>query len=185
MINLLSTERKADIRAARTNVILTRYIGIILIAVIFLLSVLYVSHTVLKQTMDSAEARISSNDTKADVYSSTKQQVDALSTKLNDAKVLLDQEVSYAQILTSLGKAMPTGTYLENLTINNDTIAGTTPIELTAYAKTDTEAATIQQSLQASGLFTIVSLSGTSAESTNPQFPVKVTLNATFNRAGL
>ncbi len=77
MINLLPGERKAEIRAARTNVVVLRYTGILLMAVGFILGSLYVSYALLQSTMASAESQISANDVKADVYSSTKEQVDA------------------------------------------------------------------------------------------------------------
>lgn len=185
MINLLSTDRKTEIRAARANVILSRYIAIIVVALAFILGVLYVSHTLLAQTMESAEVRISSNDIKADVFSATKQEVDALSAKLNDAKLLLDQEVSYATILTTLGRVMPAGTRLDDITLNDSAVSGDAPIELTAFAESDEKAATIQQTLQTSGLFSLVTLKGTNTESTTSGYPIKVALTVTFNKAGM
>lgn len=185
MINLLSTDRKTEIRAARANVILSRYIAIIAVALVFILGVLYVSHTLLAQTMDSAEIRIAANDNKADVFSATKQEVDALSAKLNEAKLLLDQEVSYANILTTLGRAMPAGTRLDSLALNDSVISGSSPLEITAYAENDGKAATIQQGLQSSGLFSLVTLVSTNTDNTAEGYPVKVTLTATFNKAGI
>lgn len=185
MINLLSTDRKTEIRAARANVILSRYIAIIAVALVFILGVLYVSHMLLTQTMDSAETRIAANDTKAGVFSATKQEVEALSAKLNDAKLLLDQEVSYANILTTLGRAMPAGTRLDSLTLNDSAISSGTPVELTAYAENDEKAATIQQALQISGLFSLVTLTSTNTDNTAEGYPVKVALTVTFNKAGM
>lgn len=185
MINLLSTDRKTEIRAARANVILSRYIAIIAVALVFILGVLYVSHTLLTQTMDSAEIRIASNDTKAEVFRATKQEVEALSAKLNDAKLLLNQEVSYATLLTTLGRTMPAGTRLDSLALNDAAISGATPLEVTAYAETDEKAATIQQALQSSGLFTTVTLVSTNTDNTTEGYPVKVALTVTFNKAGI
>lgn len=183
MINLLSTNRKSEIRAARANVILVRYTTIIAVAIVFILSVLYFSYTVLQQTMGTAEARITSNDTKAD--SATKQQVDALSAKLSDAKTVLDQEVSYATLLTTIGQAMPAGTILESLKIDEASINNSTAVPLVAYAKTEESASLIQQQLRGLPIFSSVELSGTTEDASVAGYPVKVSMTVTFNRSSV
>ncbi len=185
MINLLPTDSKSEIRAARTNVILLRYIGIIVIAIAFLMGVLYVSYTILQQTMTTAEGRIATNDTKADVYSATKQEVDALSAKLSDTKAILDQEVSYATILTSIGQAMPAETILDSLTLDDTSINSGAPITLTAYAKNESSAPLIQQQLRGLPIFASVELVGSTADASISGYPIKVSMTATFNRSAL
>lgn len=184
MINLLSDERKDDIRAARANVLILRYMGLIVLAIIFLLGALYTSHSILKVTMTANEEIISSNDVKADVYSSTKQEVDALSAKLNDAKTILDQEIRYSQVLVKIGQLMPAGTVLDNLTLNTASFSGT-PVEITAYAKSTAEASTLQTNFQSSSLFTQVNLTGTEEAAGIDGYPTKVSLTVVMNKAGI
>lgn len=184
MINLLSENRKCEIRAARVNVFLTRYIGIVFVSIIFILGVLYASFTVLQQTMITADARVESNDLKADVYTETKQEIDALTLRLNGAKVALNEEKSYAKALTTLGRAMPTGTVLDTLTIDQATLSGTAT-ELVAYAKTDADAVLITNGLRSSQLFSSLELKGTESDNGITNYPVKVTFNAVFNGASL
>lgn len=181
MINLLSTERKAALRAARVNVFLLRYIWLVLLAFVFILGTLYVSYTLLQETETSAKERIEANDVQSAAYSDTKQKVDALSTKLNGAKEVLGQSVSYAKILTTLGQSMPKGTILDSFKITQADLAGT-PLELTAYAKTDEDAVSIQQALQQSQLFAAVTPKGTSSTEGITDYPIKVTLTVTFNK---
>jgi Tfp pilus assembly protein PilN len=184
MINLLSTDRKAELRAARVNVFLMRYISLIILALVFILATLYVSYSLLQETMSSAEARIEANDVQSAAYSDTKQQVDALAMKLNDAKSTLDQSTSYSRILTTLGQLMPTGTVLEALVLDEATLSGT-PVDIVAYARSDEDGVTIQQSLQQSPLFSQVSPKGTSSTEGIPDYPVKVTLTVSFNASGI
>lgn len=184
MINLLPTKRKDALRAARANIFLSRYIGIVLLAIVFLMGVLVVSYSILMQTDQNIQSRIDDSDVKAGVYDDTRQKVTALSDQLEDARVLLDQETSYASILTTLGQLMPAGTVLETLTLNNETLSGT-PTEIIAYAKTDSDAALIQQNMQSSPLFSQVSLSGTDTAGGIADYPIKVTLSVTFNRSGM
>lgn len=160
MINLLPDVKQDEIRAARSNVILLRYMFIIILAFAFILSTLYVSYIVLQQTMQSAQSQIESNDTKADIYNSTRAEVDSLSANLSGAKEILNLETRYSQFLTQLGNAMPENTILGDLKIDAASFGGQ-PLQVTAYAKTSEDAAKIKDSLQASGLFTQVDLGGT------------------------
>ncbi len=184
MINLLSADQKDDIRAARANVIILRYMGIILLAIVFIVGIFYVSYTVQRTTMDYNTAIIASNDLKADVYSETKQEVDALSAKLNEAKTILDQEVRYSQLLPKLGQLMPAGTVLGDLNLSSANFAGT-PVELVAYAKSSTEATSLQSLFQGSPLFSSVTISGTEEAGGIENYPVKISLSVIFNKAGI
>jgi Tfp pilus assembly protein PilN len=183
MINLLSDQRKDDIRAARVNVILLRYTAIIVLAIIFIAGSLFVSYSLLALTHSSNQAIIASNDTKASVYSETKNQVDELSAKLADASTALNQEVRYSQALVKLGQITPAGTIIDKLTLTTASFNGT-PIELTAYAKSTAEATTLQTQLQSSPLFSQVTLVSTESQGING-YPVTVKLNVTFNKAGI
>lgn len=184
MINLLSNERKDDIRAARANVILLRYIGIMLLAIVFIIGIFYVSYSVLRTTMESNEAIISSNDIKADVYSETRQEVEALSAKLNEAKSILNQEVRYSQLLPKIGQLMPAGTVLGTLELNDSSFAGV-PVDLIAYAKSTNEASTLQSQFQGSPLFSQVVIKGTEESGGLEDYPVKISLSVVFNKAGI
>lgn len=184
MINLLSNDNKDDIRAARANVFILRYTAIVLIAFLFISAALYTSYTVLGNTMRSADELIASNDVKADVYSETKQQVDALSGKLTEAKSILDQEVRYSEVLVKIGQLLPAGTVLGNLTLTSVHFSGTA-LDITAYAKSTEEASQVQTRFQNSPLFSNVSLKSTDTAQGIAGYPVTVSLSVTLNRAGL
>lgn len=117
MINLLSPNDKKDIRAARVNTLLVRYMGIIAIAIAFIVGVLFVSFTILQQTKQNSLDQVRDNDVKADVYSKTRTQVESLSQSLSQAKTILDQEVRYSKVLTGVAALMPQGTIIESLTL--------------------------------------------------------------------
>ena len=184
MINLLSTERKDEIKAARVNVILLRYMAILSLAFVFIGAALYVSHSVLKATHASAEELIATNDVKADVYSETKQQVTALSAKLNDTRIILDQEIHYSQVLVEIGQLMPAGTVLGDLTLNAASFSGEA-VEIKAFAKSTNEAGMLQSNFQGSRLFSQVTLKGTETNQENSEYPVTVSMSVVLNRAGI
>ena len=184
MINLLSDERKDEIKAARANVLLLRYMSIIALAFLFISGALYVSYTVLTTTMKNAETLIASNDVKADVYSETKQEVDALSAKLSDAKGILDQEIRYSEVLVKVGQLMPRGTVLGDLTLNSAAFNGE-PVEIKAYAKSTAEASVLQSNFQSSPLFSNVNLKGTETSQGLDGYPVVVSMSVTLNGSGV
>lgn len=184
MINLLAGERKDEIRAARVNVILMRYMVIIALAFAFIGAALYVSHSVLTVTMTNAQTLIAANDVKADVYSETKTQVDTLSAKLNDTKTILNQEIRYSQALVKMGQLMPAGTILGDLTLTTASFAGQA-VEVKAYAKSTNEAGMLQSNFQSSGLFSQVTLKGTETNQEIDGYPVTVSMSVVLNRVGI
>ncbi|HEY8886729.1 MAG TPA: PilN domain-containing protein [Candidatus Microsaccharimonas sp.] len=173
---------KKEIRSARLNVILGRYIIVILFAFGFLMLLLAGSYLVLTQTKDSAQRIINANSTKADVYSATKAQVQALSTSLSETKTILDQEVLYSNVLMNIGQQMPTGTVLSSITLNSASFAGT-PVTLKAYAKTTDDAVALRQKFQSSPIFTNVNFDSVSDAAGISGYPVGVSMTLTVTRA--
>jgi Tfp pilus assembly protein PilN len=184
MINLLSDERKDAIRASRVNVFLVRYTFILILAFVFIMSALYVSYTVLGTTIKSADELIDNNNEKAKMYSETSKQVAALSAKLSETKGILDQEVRFSQVLVSLGRLMPKGTVLGDLTLTPSNFSGS-PVEIKAFAKSTAEAGQLQNSLQDSPLVNNVVLNSTETKNEMDGYPVTIVMTILFNRAGI
>jgi len=185
MINLLPSTKKAEIRAARTNVILVRYIVILLFGLAFILGALYVAYTVIGFTKTNAEKVIASNDLKAGVYSSTKTQVDALSSRLSETKTLLDQEVRYSKVFVNIGQLMPPNTVFEKLTLDTNSFNGA-PTTTKVYAKTSADAVALRERFESSPMFSGVSFqtiveSGSGIEG----YPVSVDMTFTLNKEAI
>lgn len=184
MINLLATDRKAELSAARTNIIILRYIGILLLAFAFIFGVFYTSYSVLERTMVSSTQLIESNDVKAEVYSETQEQVNALSTQLNEARNILNNEVRFSQVLVQIGQAMPEGIIIGDVTLTNEAFTGK-PIEIKAYAKSSNEASQLPSQLLSSPIFSSVTLQGTESSGGVSGYPVVVTVTAVLSKGGM
>lgn len=183
MINLLPNDYRKELRAARANVILLRYMGVLALAGLFLAFTIYGSIFLLEQTRSSAKILIASNDTKADVYDSTKNQIDALSGSLVEAKSILDQETPYSNILTNLAQLMPANTVIGKLTLDAKTIS-TSPVTMTIYAKTTNDTVTLKDRFQNSPLFSNVNFETVSDSNSGVSgYPVSATLTLTINKA--
>jgi hypothetical protein len=183
MINLLPTEKKNEIRAARTNLILVRYITILLFALLFILGSMYATHTVLGFTKTSSDEVIASNDLKAGVYSSTKAQVDALSASLAESKILLDQEVRYSKVFTNIARLMPAGTVFEKLSLTEASVGGS-PITAKIYAKTSADVMALRQSFEGSPMFSGVAFQTISESGSGIEgYPVSVDMTFSLTKA--
>jgi Tfp pilus assembly protein PilN len=182
MINLLPIDKKAEIRAARTNLILVRYITILILAISFVLASMYVTYSVLGLTKDNSEKIIASNEVRTDIYSSTQSEVDALSASLAKTRSLLDQDVRYSKVFVNIAQLMPPGTVFGKLELNNDSFNGALT-NAKVFAKTSADAVTLRQNFEKSALFSRVSFQ-TIVESGNAieGYPVSVDMTFTINR---
>lgn len=182
MINLMPDDAKKELRAARTNVVLIRYIGIITLAVLFLLTILVGGYMVLGRTQESAKQLIAANDLKADVYSTTEAQVATLSAGLSEARGILDQEILYSKVLMGIGQLMPKGTVIDKIELDSSSF-GTSPVTLQVYAKTTGDTVSLQSNFKNSPLFSNVTFQTVSDNSgALDGYPVSATLVLTFNR---
>jgi hypothetical protein len=184
MINLLPTNKKAEIRAARTNLILVRYIAILLLAIGFIVTAMYVTYSVLAMTKTSSDEVIASSDVKANVYSATNDQVEALSGQLSEAKLLLDQEVRYSKVLVNVAQIMPANTIFDKLVFDSTTVT-TTPISTKVYAKTSADAVNLRQNFEKSPFvsgvnFLTINQSGSEIEG----YPVTADISFTLTKLG-
>jgi len=183
MINLLPDDYRKELRAARANLLLLRYMAVLALAGLFLAFTIYGSIFLLEQTRTSAKILISSNDTKADVYESTKNQIDSLSGSLGEAKGILDQETPYSNILINLAQLMPANTVIGKLTLDAKTITSS-PVTITVYAKTTNDTVTLKDKFQSSPLFSNVNFETISDSNSGvSDYPVSATLTLTINKA--
>ena len=182
MINLMPDAEKKELRAARTNVILARYSVVVVLAFAFLVLLLAGSSLILTQTKTSAEKIIEANKSKADVYSSTKSQVDSLSSSLAETKSILDQEVLYSNVLMNIGQQMPEGTVIDKISLTSASFTGT-PLTLKAYAKTNDAAVALRAKFQSSPIFTDVNFESISDNTGISGYPVSVSMTLTITKA--
>ncbi|MEO6109660.1 MAG: PilN domain-containing protein [Candidatus Saccharimonadales bacterium] len=176
-------EDKKQLRAARTNVLLVRYIVVVFFAALFLFFILAGSIFLLNQTKESSQKLIDANGTKASAFNQTKTQVDGLSSQLTETKGILNQEVLYSKVLTNFARQMPTGTILDKITLDSSSFSGT-PLTLKILAKTTDDAVSLQNNFQSSPFFQNVSFQ-TVTDGTGAAigYPVSATITLTLTKA--
>lgn len=119
MINLLPNETKKQFYAARSNTRLVNYILFLLIAIGFLSLACFTAFLYLNNIKTSINKSTSTTDQSIQ-YTSIMNQIKDTNDTLSTAKNSLGQQISYSNILMSIGLALPDGVRLSSLSLNNN-----------------------------------------------------------------
>lgn len=183
MINLLPDEAKHELKAARTNSLLLKFIFALGLGVAFLGFISGGAYLILMDTQASAERVISSNPQNNDSYTSIQQQTAALRSSLSSAKTVLADEVRYSTLLTTIASLMPEGTIIDKLDLSDAMFD--TPTTLTVFAKSTDAALKVKDNFQSNSLFSGVTFEGISSGATTGagNYGVTATMKLTINRS--
>lgn len=181
MINLLPTEEKRQLRAARSNTLLLRY-NILLIGVVAcMLVAIGFTYIYLNTTKETAEATINENKAKVSNFAKVETEATTFRSNLATAKQILDREVVYTKVILEIAHTMPTGTILETLNLDSATFG--TATTLTAKAKSYDQAIALKEALQKSTLFSDVHFESiTLNDSDTTGYPFTVNLSVTIKK---
>jgi hypothetical protein len=183
MINLLPDERKAEIRAGRTNVLLLRYIFITLTAVVVLGGLLAGSYVVLDGAKQSAQLKVSENQSRVSAYNDVRSQADSFRKDLATAKTVLDDDTSFTGLIYKIANIVPRNVILDDLNLDPATFGSDTTI--TASAKTFADAGKLKDSFTKNGeVFSSVQIQSLTSSESAPDndYPIKVILKVVFNK---
>lgn len=190
MINLLSYEAKQEFRAARLNVVLLRYGGLIFSAIVFLAIVFGVGYFITSIERAAAQTELENNKNEAAAYAKTQQEAESFAKNLTIAKTILNNEIDYSAVLIKLSENLPSGTILSDFTVDNAALKSGKPIVLNAEAKSYTLALQLKSSLEASPLFEQVNIGSIEKKPNapgqpDPTYPYIVRVNVTISKDGL
>ena len=173
MINLMPYDAKKQIRAARMNIILFRNIIILGFSVIFLSLACAVTYYF-----------ISSNKTETTMVgngSSIQKQADTIRTNLATAKNILDRQIIYNNVITGIAAALPTGTMLDSIILNDNSFGSST--NLTVLARSSSSEAKLKENFSNSTLFSNYKLVSNGAnQKISTEYPFSIIINLTINR---
>ncbi len=179
MINLLPEETKKQLHAAHTNVLLVKYLGFLGIAVAFLVITCGLSYLLLSNNKSKLEQLEENSQSTVSLFSIAQKQLDTIHTNISNAKNIMDQQVTYSDIITSVAAALPTGIIIDKLTVNNASIGKS--MVITAHAKTADLASQLKDNFAKSPLFSnFVLQSVTNTNSSQSAYPVVVSISVTI-----
>lgn len=174
MINLLPDDKKANLKAARTNTLLVRYIFLILAACIGMFLVITGARITLSMTEQSAQEVIKTNSVDSGIYKETRDAVSGAAAALSTTKSVLDSEVRYSQVLKEITARLPSGSILQSATFD-ESLSGT----IVVFAKSTTVGGQVAPNLSGASVFSFVQATGTEPTGGTSDYPVKITLRAT------
>lgn len=188
MINLLSPVQKEEIKAARLNVQLRKYVLLSSFVAIAIIAVYGIGFYFVVNEKDKAQQQLSQDESAVVRYQSVQKDAKAYKTNLTIANKVLTSGQSYSTFLTSVAQALPGGSILTDLTMNDlggptvATAAGAGAITLHARTTSYGGALQVKDSLEASDVFENVSITDVkraeiTAESTALEKKYPFTLN--------
>ncbi len=184
MINLLPPDIKKDYIYARKNNIIRKWIFISLIGFAGLIIITTYGIILFKTSSNNDQQQIVSlqNKLNKENINKTNSQIKNFTNTFSLVTKVLGQEILFSKLITAIGSAMPSGTALTGLSINNTS----TGINLTANATSYTTATQIQVNLSdpTKNLFKnidIISINNNGTSSVNNKYPFTVSLRALFN----
>ncbi len=188
MINLLPDSHKNEIRAGRTNVLLVRYMMMLLSAVVVISGLVIGSYIVLNSTRDSAQLKVDENEKDVSKYQSVKLRAESFRSDLTTAKTILDQSVSFTKLTYAIADTLPANVVLDTLVLDPKTFG--TKMTINANARTFSDASKLKDAFSRNQqLFSGVQLlsidSGDSASSSTNAYPVKVSISLIINKGGI
>lgn len=152
MINLLPDNSKKQICSARMNVNLISYIITLCSAIIFLSLICFVSYLILADSKSTAERIITNNQsTSTTINSPLDSQINTMNANFSIAKNIFNKQISYSNIIISLGSVMPSGIVIDSLSLDSNTI--NSAITIKARSKSSENITTLKSNLQSSTIF--------------------------------
>lgn len=180
MINLLPFEEKRQIQAARTNVLLLRYVLLTSCVMVATGLMVGAGFVIMNNSKANAEKQIALNTSKASTYNSVQAEAQTFRANLLTAKTILDKEVNYTKVILAIAQTLPPEVTLDNLDLDANTFG--TPFVLSAKAKSYDGGLALKAALEKSDVFSNVSLQGMTLAASDSDYPVSVQLNVTINK---
>lgn len=180
MINLLPNETQKQLRAARSNVKLINYILFSILAVIFLTIACFVTYLYLNNIDTTFKEANEVANQPTGQYALIKNQIDNTNTTITSSKNALNQQISYSNIITSIGSSLPEGVILDALSLNNES-SFNNPIILRFKSTSADKKTAIEESLKKLPIFSTFTIS-TTENSNDQSYPIIFSANVTMNK---
>jgi len=181
MINLLSAETKIQLRAAHTNVLLFKYLLVLGTGVTFLGLAFGASYIFLTNNKAAIEKLENNSQSTVSLYSVAQKQLNSILSSVATAKSIMDQQISYSDIVTGIAAALPAGIIIDKLVVDNSTIGK--PMTLLARAKTAESVPLMKDNFTQSTLFSNYNLMSVTNNPTDSSgFPVQISVSITVNK---
>ena len=147
MINLLPPETKEQIYFSKVNVVLRRFAVLAAVISLALVGTLWATHTYADQQIADLEEEIEERHQELAEYEELRQRIVSFDSRLNTIDRLYSQQTRFSALLEDLAAVLPTGAYINNITLTGDSDQ---PIQITISTQSFDQAGTIGGALSSS-----------------------------------
>ncbi|MFZ2494202.1 MAG: hypothetical protein WAW60_00315 [Candidatus Saccharimonadales bacterium] len=151
MINLLSQEHRAQLAAAKRNVILRKYVITLMFLIGGIVACYGVGYFMLDEEKKHYQQQLSIYEPQRNAYADTTKQAQDFSKNLRIAKSILDNEIVYSDLIMTLSENLPSNVVLTNLSLRTKELAQ--PISITINVKTPNDAVATKTKFQQGIIF--------------------------------
>lgn len=186
MINLLPPDSAKQLRAARHNATLLRFVianGVVLGLIVLVYAIAF---GLMKATELSSLASSTENQERIAGFHETEKTAKAYTANLKLAKSIFDSELSHTTALHKIASALPEGTVLTSLTLDASTVSQ--PTSLVVLAKNQAAALSVKKHLEDAKIASNITISSITTETASAEanapasdYPVSINLNLTYD----
>lgn len=151
MINLLPPQKLANIRIARGNTTLRRYLELMIALLVVVIAALVSSYYFLSAQKANEQAIVDSEMARVAELEPVQRQAEQLSATINTIASLSSRDVAFSNLLVQIGGLMPEGSVLTGLQFSIEDYDS--PLAISAQIDTEAKAAILLKNLQSSDLF--------------------------------
>lgn len=156
MINLLPKETKSAIRAARTNVILRRYLVFLTSSALFMIAIFGAGYYLTTNDRMNAKKELAQLEEKMAAHNPEKKRAEEFEKNLSISQDILKSEIAYSDLIVDIAQALPPGTILTSLNISTDSFD--TPSSINARTCDEEGGLRLKDALSKSDRFKDVSI---------------------------
>lgn len=188
MINLSPYDLRKQIKAARSNSSLIKYLILLIFASLFISAICVVFYIILNGSRPAPITTASVADTTPQTanlnsYNQARTQATKINNEFQSAKKILGEQISYSTILTEIASILPSGTIIDKINLNANALNN---LSLKIYAKSSNASSDIKQNIEKSTIFTNFNLKSVKTETTNPSgYPNTIEITVSINRGAV
>lgn len=151
MINLLPPQKLANIRIARSNTVLRRYIELTLLSLAVIVTAFITANYYMNIQQDNVQRVIETNQKTIKELEPVQKEAVQLSNTVNTIASLLTRDVRFSSLLEQIGGIMPNGSVLTGIQYSTDDLKA--PLVISAQVENEQIAAVLLNNINSSDIF--------------------------------
>ena len=182
VINLLPYDMKKQTRAARMNVILLRYVVLMILAGVFLtLACIFTNYILSTSNNTAATDKNSSIVSPTNSQPVSQSELSNYSTNISTAKSILARQITYSDVVLGIASCLPEGSIIKSISLNDGSYNAS--ISLLVLAKSNDIEPKLKDNFQKSSLFTDYKIQpSTSTIESDSDYPVTINVNVSIKK---